>query len=79
MHLNHPELVHKHPAHLASPIKIKRIARGRRCVGYLYSSSEWFNHFTAEETKLSSDACIESYIAASHARSQDLFHHQATL
>ena len=23
MYLNHPELVHKHPAHLASPVKIK--------------------------------------------------------
>ena len=23
MRLNHPELVHKHPAHLASPVKMK--------------------------------------------------------
>ena len=27
MCLNHPELVHKHPAHLASPVKIKIQAR----------------------------------------------------
>ena len=34
---NHPELVHKHPAHLASTVKTAR------CVEFLHMSSGWFD------------------------------------